>query len=352
MASAATLRDLRVERMSSLLDGLSPLELVDELEVVGAPIEGEEVGTPASQLGYTTSQAELASQAELDGRRLQGVSEAIERDRQCTAPEMLRLHANYCQALGNEVLATNALTRLFPSWRSLQVLEVAPTLKRCPTRCQHHTPQLMRNPILTRTLHAPPELSQVAGCAPLVAGLVRLDAASLGSLTQLDASDSRSSDDLLRFAAFIAPLQRLDASHNPAITDVGVRALRAHPHTRRTLHTLRLQKATGLTAHALPALSELRGLHTLDLDGTVISAQQQAALRVYARAAARAKYAEQARGNLQRRIAAEARQYGEEMARAAQPHRYCAADMLRLRDVPFSRVPPRPLPTIPGVIKQ
>ena len=160
----------------------------------------------------------------------------------------------------------------------------------------------------------------------------------LPCLLTLGAADCGLGDRLLGAVARACPsLTSLDASDNPWVGDRGVAALGA---LRASLRVLRLDRLPLLTSHALPHLAQLDALQALSLLGSAIpAAQQEAALPLHRRARARQSEAAAALAALERAQAA--------AAAAEPPPRYDAAAMRALREAPFSRCPPKPLPQLP-----
>ena len=184
---------------------------------------------------------------------------------------------------------------------------------------------------------------QLRGLGALVRIVVSARPRGLPLLCELDAAETGSGDEFLEWVALCPRLRVLDVSGNPNLTDAGVDALRP---LHRSLHTLRMNRVPKLTAHALTPLRALTALRVIELDGCAISGQQQGTLPPRQLAAEAAKQASEALTRFQALIATRERA----AAKAAAPIRYDEATLLKLRASPFSRLPTRPLPGLPGIV--
>ena len=184
---------------------------------------------------------------------------------------------------------------------------------------------------------------QLRGLGALVRVVVGARPMGLPLLRELDASETGSGDEFLEWVALCPRLRELDVSGNPNLTDAGVDALRP---LHRSLHTLRMNRVPLLTAHALTPLRALTALRVIELDGCAISGQQQGTLPSRQLAAEAAKQASDAFTRFQALIATRERA----AAKAAAPIQYDEATLLKLRASPFSRLPTRLLPGLPGIV--
>lgn len=189
------------------------------------------------------------------------------------------------------------------------------------------------------------------------------DFVSFPCLTLLDVTGAltrASVAPLINLAAAQCPvLHTLHADNNAWITDGCVGGL-PRGGLRRSLRVLTL-KASSCSAHSLPTFRALPDLEVLDLDGSSVSAAQAATLPTMQRKAAATMAADALAEKMRRRQEggghAEMGERGGARARgescgedALTVIRYSAEKLRALRDSPYSQLPTRPLPSLPGVV--
>ena len=259
---------------------------------------------------------------------------------------------------GNERAAT--LIRVESTTRSVDGVQVMPPpppapprqLRLCASGCSFlQSAMSVRAALgwLTITTEALRTL-QVRGCPAFVAALARRQPHGLPALAELDISATDSNNDTLAWVSRCKRLTALDVSSNGQVDDSGAHALLG---LRRTLQTLSLRDLPRLTAGALDTLRQMSALRTVTLQGTSIPTHLLQSLPSQARATASAQRAEASLASLLRgsvALSQDAQTDAMTPQAAAEPQRYDAAEMLALRSSAYSQLPPRPLPSLPGIL--
>lgn len=206
------------------------------------------------------------------------------------------------------------------------------------------------------------ERLELAGCAASALWRsvpLQPSAGGMPMLRVLDLTDTNADGDAVRWAARAAPrLQELRLDHNALVTDDVLWRLGGLSMLRSSLTGLHL-KATAVSANSLPALASLKALRVLNIERTLITPSQQRFLPSHFRAKAAAAQRERMLTALRDAPSTGACTghgddeggLAEEERTVEQVQRYDATDLLTLQSSVYAQVPPRPLPSLPGIVR-